>query len=199
MTKRSRVILAVVTLAALAGIAWSILKPGPPDPVYDGHPLSYWVAGGPWGTWKIPSGLDSNAVPYLIQSLKSRDGLFRKAYINLYPRFPAWVRNRLSYPVPAEHKRSMAARLLGSMGSTARPAIPDLVHIVKADDNYYVRRDAINALRTLAYGYDAAVIECLKAASKDKDSQFAIMADQALDYIYLKDALEPGSNDAKIP
>ena len=64
MRKRGRIILAAVILVTLAGLAWWGMAPHTPDPVYDGHPLSWLVVGGtPGGVWHEPANLDTNALP----------------------------------------------------------------------------------------------------------------------------------------
>ena len=218
MRKRGRIILAVVTLAVLVLTAWLLSPSAPPDPVYGGHRLSYWVLTGPVvkvgvDPWGNPYGirlstvpriqilgpqLDSNAVPYLIQTLKTRDGPIRKAYIHSYPHFPAWLRSRLDYPIPAASRVDVAIQYLVNLGPAARPAIPELVRMTGTDEIWSVRRAAINALGDISYSYDDDAVECLKALSKHKNPEISFMADQALQQIYLKPAFEPAQNGANI-
>jgi hypothetical protein len=180
MRKRGRIILTVVILAVLGGFAWHALTPHPPDPVYKGHPLSYWVSGAPGGKWSDPSPLDSNAVPYLVQALKSRDTPLNKAYNHLWPHLPVWLRNRTWVPNYAAGRRFVSCRLLVTMGTNARPAIPDLIRLLNEDDEVAVRAIATEALRSIANRNDAAVVVALTAATKDRDTAVRLQATDAL-------------------
>jgi hypothetical protein len=131
MTKRSRVILSTVAVLAVLGLTvWLVLPSGPPDPVYGGHRLSFYLSViAPSQDWLNTRLLDSNAVPYLIHTLKQHDSSVRRAYIRAYPRLPAWLSSPLGYPVSATRRKFIACDLLGSMGATARPAIQELIHL----------------------------------------------------------------------
>jgi hypothetical protein len=184
MTKRGRIILAVVTLAVLIVIAWSIFKPRPPDPIYGGHRLSWWVLTLPFGNEPVvsPPGLDSNAVPYLIQCLKTRDSPIRKGYRTLYLRFPFWLRNRSNRPIDPWEQRDYCFMLIASLGPAARPAIPELIRLLDSGDGVEAE-GALDALSMIASRDNAAVVEALTAAAQDKDPRVRDSARTALEKI----------------
>ncbi len=201
MRKRRIIILATAVVAVL-GLIWLALSPRPPtvpDPVYDGHPLSFWLdpSSGTNTKVRFPS-LDSNAIPYLIQTLKKHDGAMRKAYDRLWPQLPGWLKGHLPTPFtsnkiflvsagdawreeymifPKSGPRSSAGErvnscyCLGAMGAGARPAIPDLIHLAREDDEGEVRVTAVWALANMARADDKSAVEALMTvATKDKYS-----------------------------
>lgn len=169
MRKRNRIILwSAAVLVVLGLTVWLICPSGPPDPIYNGHRLSWWVSAFCRGRADIPD-LDSNAVPYLIQSLKAHDGLIDRGYSTAFPHFPDWLQNRLSEPDPQRRRVYFASQFLGSLGPTARPAIPDLLHVANTSNDPVARMAAIDALSQISTRNDIAVVQCLAAAARDKD------------------------------
>lgn len=176
MRKRRIIVLAVAIVAVLGGWIWWALwsrVPPPPNPVYDGHPLSQWVdysgfLPSPVG-WDNPAKVprfDSNAVPYLIQTLSARDSVLRKNYFHLWLRLPAGSpRDWLSPPVPAAGLRANAADFLARIGKGARPAIPALLHVLREDGDVGPRMAAAQALTWIADRDDKPVLEALAAAA----------------------------------
>jgi HEAT repeat protein len=171
MRKRGRIILAAVILTALGGFAWWALEPRPPDPVYGGHPLSYWVDL-PSPLPQKPSALDSNAVPYLVQALKSKDGTLRKTYQKLWDHLPGWLQDRAAFPKSAANMRYNACWLLGFLRAKARPAIPELVRLLREDDDENVRMVAADSLGKIANRDDKAAVEALVATVANADSDY---------------------------
>jgi hypothetical protein len=180
MRKRGRIVLAAVIFAVLGGLVWWVMMPRPPDPFYNGHRLSYWVSGAPGGVWSDPTPLDSNAVPYLVQALKSRDTALNIAYNRLWPHLPVWLRSQVWIPNHGAGRRFVSCRLLIKMGASARPAIPELLRILKEDNESPVRVMATDALRSIANRDDKDVIQALVAATKDKDPTVSMQAVGAL-------------------
>jgi hypothetical protein len=186
MTKRSRVILSTVAVLAVLGLTvWLVLPSGPPDPVYGGHRLSFYLSViAPSQDWLNTQLLDSNAVPYLVHTLKQHDSSVRKAYLRVYPRLPTWLSSRLGYPVSAERRKLFACEYLGSMGATARPAIPELISLAASNEEALARVSAIQALARIASRNDADVMACLETASRDGNTSVrtaAVIAIQQLD------------------
>jgi hypothetical protein len=165
MRKRRVIILAAAVVSVLGLIWWAVASrpPRPVDLVYDGHPLSYWV----WTN--VPPGdvgLDSNAVPFLAYSLKSNTRL-RKAYARLWPHLPAWLRPRLPIPMDPALVRVSCCILLASLGAKARPAIPELIRVLRVDDVNVNRAWAAMALGKIARRGDHDALEALVWATKD--------------------------------
>jgi HEAT repeat protein len=197
MTKRRRIILWSATILAVLGLTvWLICPSGPPDPIYGGHRLSFYVAVVPPSqNWMNTELLDSNAIPYLVHTLKQHDGPVRRAYIRVYPRFPVWLSSRLGYPLTAARLKFTACGFLGSLGSTARPAIPDLIQLAGSNEESWTRLAAIQALARIASRNDTNVMACLTTASKDGDISVRTAAVIALQQ------LDPriGPNDVTMP
>jgi hypothetical protein len=195
VSKRGRIILAAVFLAVTGGLVWWLLtplQPGPPDLVYDGHPLSYWVnPPGENGVFKYgqPSvikigiqtsssttsstyiflkSLDSNAVPFLVESLKRQRGGLRRVYNGFWRRAPSWLQNHLPAPKHA-WIRDNTFFFLQTLGVSARPAIPELIRILREEDGDLYHDFAIVTLGVIATRDDKSAVEALVAATRDPD------------------------------
>jgi hypothetical protein len=70
--------------------------------------------------------LGTNAVPYLIKALKTRENYFTKSYSQLYWMTPGFLRKLGPTPVNARTVRANAAVALAGMGHTANSAVPAL-------------------------------------------------------------------------
>lgn len=180
MKKRRVIILATAVVTAL-GVIWWMAASRPPavvDPVYAGHHLSYWLSPSVFTGQNfaarelsfIHSSLDSNAVPYLVQALRTRDGTLRVAYERLWSHFPVWLRARVPYPASAAEVKRDSCFFLQGMGATARPAIQELTRVLRQDESEPVRNGALYALGQIASPDDERVVDALiAAATKDRD------------------------------
>ena len=119
----------------------------------------------------IPS-VDSNAVPYLVQALNSKDGRLRKTYQKLWDHLPGWLQNRVPFPEYAGNVRYRACWILGFLGAKARPAIPELVRILRQDDDENVRMVAAYSLGKIANRDDKAAVEALVATVANANSDY---------------------------
>ena len=178
----------VLALAAVGLLWWSPWAARQaPEPVYNGEPLSYWLANVTIGTrqgatsvtvWRGTKGepdiirqamSDSNAVPFAIKALK-RDTWFAAAYYRqwLWPKLPRSIRKHLP-PASAGHLavRSNAALFLG-MGQDDERIVLALVRALKEDDNPTVRWNAAWALGNLG-NRNRTAAAALSEALKDKD------------------------------
>jgi hypothetical protein len=168
-----------------------------PTPVYEVHPLSYWLT----RRYRFPNGLgvsgvssgpppdplptsllsDSNAVPFLIRALR-REGWVGQAYYRnrLWPKLPPRIKAHLPTP-PADnwHLRQNAAGLLGQMGTLAMPSIPALTRALKEDESIDVRVTAEIALGYLGRG-DKAAEAALKVGFQDTNSELRFVVTNAL-------------------
>lgn len=148
MRKRRIIVLAVAVVAVLGGVIWwavATRPPAVPDPVYGGHRLSYWV-NRPQA--EVGPAMDSNAVPYLAQVLKRRDGPSPNRRMRFWRGIPDWLKNQLGFATPAAEAKAASCQYLGNLGPTARPAIPDLIHVLRGDDYIVVRGTSAWALGT---------------------------------------------------
>ena len=169
----------IVLLGVALWLTW--LTGNSPEPVYEGKPLSYWLARNPEA---YPSSIatDPNAVPILIAALKDRnESWLSLEYEALWPKLPPWIRRRLRPPVnplDLERERESAATVLGSMAALARPAIPGL--IAAFNDSYFdVRGAAVRSLGRLGQA-DPAVAKTLATALQDKNAETRFFAALAL-------------------
>jgi hypothetical protein len=180
--KRGRILYGALLAAVLGGLAWVVLRvpepPGPPEPVYDGHPLGLWVAGfqGPTG----PPKFDSNAIPYLVWTLKRHDGPLRRAANAVLDELPPQMQSGAFLPQFAWVRRFNACQFLNQMGATARPAIPELLRVLAGDEQPAVRAVAAGALGNIAGREDQPVVAALATAAQDKDAMVNNRAGLAL-------------------
>ena len=173
IAKRWPVVGGVLLVAAVALWVWSPWRAR--EPVYDGHPISYWLRQFPptpsWPfkaqTTKGSQALldDPNAVPFLIRALNGQDASLDKAYLR------GWlaagpVQRFVPEPASPFFRRANGALLLARMGAAARPAIPAIIRALKADENGSVRESAAWALGELGKD-DAATVAALGAALTD--------------------------------
>jgi hypothetical protein len=181
-------------VAAVGGVAlWAFLPSGPPDLVYSGHPLSYWVGGDisypDIGFYPV---LDSNAVPYLAEALKRQDGLARRDYQKVWWHLPGWFEARLPVPRRSALEKARACYLFSSLGADARPAIPELIRVFRGDENDDVRSAAAFALCNIANRDDKDVVDALSSATKQPASNFLWLRNIVKGAL---DRLAPGSAD----
>ncbi len=237
--RKRRVIILVAAIVAVLGLMWWALSPrppNPPDPVYEGHRLSYWLdrsspsnALGYHGfevNESFYDSLDSDAVPYLIHTLKATDGLMRRIYLRVWLRLPLALKRHLrapllqprvlagwtgyqqgrkpgmvpmfaSGPISGADLRLESCVLLSWVGADARPAIPELVHLLREDEYSQVRWCAALALGKIANPDDKTALDALNAAIlKDQDQVTKNWAGRALSDIATRAAAKAGVTNA---
>jgi hypothetical protein len=131
MKNRLYLVLGVLLVTALGWATWRALRPGPPEPVYGGRPLSYWVA-----------------------ALKTDSWVGAAIYRNyVWPNSPHLIQEHLPAPDFGMSTKVNAMRMLCAMGEAARPAIPALIQFLNGGpaDGY-----AIHALGYVGKGDQAA-------------------------------------------
>jgi hypothetical protein len=154
-------------VAAVGGLLW--WSPWEPrEPVYEGRPLTYWLAGPTvmigtnasaltslqnvraYTSWKRQVVGDSNAVPFLIKAL-SKHGWFGEPYYreHMWPKLPSWAREHLPAPAWNAQIRQRSALLLGYIGPSAKSAVPALTRAMKNDEDGLVRMSAAAALNEI--------------------------------------------------
>lgn len=200
MRKRIRSLLVVLLFAVLGGLAWQVLRPR--EPVYQGRPISYWIdhtgeislaGNASIGEWNGPQ-LDSNAVPFLVKALQTRDGRLGAAYRNAWLRSPLFVRKLLPRPIWVRAVPVSAAQALGQLGKDAKPAIPGLARLVKED-----HFDAINRHQAAAWALgkidakDPVARAALIGAENDSDPTVRSVATNALKAIDPEAAAKAGA------
>jgi hypothetical protein len=174
IAKRWPVVGGVLLVVALGWAVWQALRQ-PREPVYDGHPISYWLGrmrlqldtAGPELNVSVFRQVvsDSNSVPFLVKALKT-DSWVGAAYYRkwLWPKLPPAIKSHLPPPADNVSTRQTAAILLADLGTMAKPSVPALIRALKEDDNPNVRWTAAAALGNLGKGdksAKAAVTEAL--------------------------------------
>lgn len=133
----------------------------PPDPVYSGHPVSYWfghlcsgVYGGTPRAAAFPaayaefSRMDSQAVPYLVWKFRSDPAGFKQRTIVFLKQF-RWLAPVTDWLVIPSVVRSYAAVALRQMGPRAESALPALLMVYAKEADADVRLNAITALAAI--------------------------------------------------
>jgi hypothetical protein len=142
-----------VALVVMAALAWICLSPR--EVYYADKPLTYWlkmlneVTPGfdPPPEWQA---LGADEVPVLIKALELRDSKVRAVHEKLVN--SAWngsgpaVLKKLPVPWHTEDMAINALMYLARIGARGRPAIPAMIHVLKADRSGFLRDMAAECL-----------------------------------------------------
>lgn len=133
----------------------------PPDPVYSGHPVSYWfghlcsgVYGGTPRAAEFPaayaefSRMDSQAVPYLVWKFRSDPSGFKQRTIVFLKQF-RWLAPVTEWLMNPSDVRAYAAVALRQLGPRAESALPTLLTVQATEADADVRLNAITALAAI--------------------------------------------------
>jgi hypothetical protein len=152
--RRSIQITGVVLLAvgAVAFVWTCLVREG--GPKYDNKLISHWMyESGVWGPLDR-SGLDTNAIPFLIKGLEKRGNPVEKGYQHAFRLLPDWLRARLPRPRYASTYRANALRLLELLGREfpgAKPVmLPDVRRALAANPDPAIRFQAVDVVASLA-------------------------------------------------
>ena len=195
---RRKIVLAAGVVALLSlSVAWLSGLFAPREPVYAGHPISYWInlTNDPpvglilasiypqpatnYSDYPFPA-VDSNAVPYLLQALKRRNGRWQKFYTKWEPKLPAWIQKLVPVPVSADTIHANAAFMLGTIDPVSIESIRALIEALKLDAGRFAGSAEIGALRQLGGPNDRGVRELVEIAATEGDRVLQICAIQAL-------------------
>lgn len=178
-TRRRKIIALALVVVLVVALCALLIPSGPPDPIYNGKHLSYWLSqgrrpvSGPTGPASRPmleKPVDTNALPRLVAALRNDNGM-RKYYERCRNRLPGWLQNRLPAPVPEGLIRFNAADLLMDLGDDARPAIPAVADILKNGRDLDARVWAAAVLGRIGYGDPVARQALIDAAKADQNRQ----------------------------
>lgn len=144
MGKRGRILVAVMALVVAGVVGWSIFRArsGPPDPLYKGRPLSYWLQGyknftqstnlpGFMGANTAVREAGTNAIPLLLQMLNAPDAPRNTTLWRWVFSIP-YVRHHYTFP---GGKNLQAFYAFDTLGRDAAPAVPGLVRILNENSN----------------------------------------------------------------
>ena len=116
-----------------AAVASWLLYPAPPEPTWNGKPLSYWMENlqreggrsGPPFSFGIPH-IGPKALPCLVRDLSRRDSLLNDLWFKIHPKLPSFVRQKFRAVKSRARIRWAAARGLQELGPFASSALPAL-------------------------------------------------------------------------
>jgi hypothetical protein len=149
MKKRNRILLAALVVVVIGGLMWMALRE-PPEPVYQGKPLSVWLrsyeAAGVLQTSQETDNavrsMGTNSIPFLLQRMRANDSSLQRRLVHLA------VKQRLvkfRY-TPASALRCEAVVAFGRLGTSASNAVPELIKICKWNTSTEVQCDTMEAL-----------------------------------------------------
>src|SRR5262245_8675003 len=182
MKRRRKIFAVVIGLGIIIGIRAILVPSSPPDPVYDGKPLSYWLTHEKIS--QSTSGiitsepaldytrLDTNAIPYLVYAFERRDGRARRGYAQIWIKLPSQLQSRLPKPRDTRAIRGLALAYLLKLEVFNSPqAISAMVRTIEDDEEtYWLKWWAIFFLEK-GQSKDPAVIQALCHGLKDKDER----------------------------
>lgn len=141
MGKRGRILVVSVAIVVLGVVGWSIFhaSSAPPEPMYKGKPLSYWlqgyvIASGPSATTHANTAVraaGTNAIPLLLRMLQTQDSPTENKLVAWAFSIP-YVREHYTRPFDESFQAWQGFRDLGII---AAPAIPDLIKILNENTN----------------------------------------------------------------
>lgn len=170
--KRQRTFILLLLIAVLIAFAWH--RRSQHGPVYQGRPVSEWVAlalkdddSGVNDAAHTVVKIGAPAVPFIIEQ-----GLYDKKHLFLNKKIE-WLRWHLPEKIrwretdPCNGRHGTAAWMLSEIGKPAHAAVPDIINCIEhCPDNHYVQwLDLIDALRDVSEGNDEAVPYLTKFAN----------------------------------
>ncbi len=173
MNPRLKRILAgvVAGLVIFAGSVWVLIHTlGEHEPIYQGKPIGYWEARMNSPVAEVSNEtrivIATRIIPQLTKTMfhDTRDSTLRRALVDQLNNLPGVT----IYFTPAEGRRARAAGDLGSLGSRAEAAIPDLIKAIRGKDEA-VRVAAVSALGQI-HGQPETVLPLLTSCLEDPQS-----------------------------
>ncbi|HWY74071.1 MAG TPA: HEAT repeat domain-containing protein [Verrucomicrobiae bacterium] len=205
MTARKKILAGLVVITVLGGVAWLIFRTREPDPIYEGKPLSYWVArnqpreGFRPALYKTDAQraeaeaqragaqvqmaqadaavrhAGTNAIPLLLRLMRAYDSASKRKLI-------AWAEKRgiikpfvLTEAIP-HHQAACGFEALGADGKSA---VPELMRIYKAKRSWDSQDTVLQALGSISVGAEES-IPLLVGATTNPEPVLRIDAVEAL-------------------
>lgn len=152
--QRKYILLAILVLT-VCGLGLALfLSHEPPEPTYDGKPLSYWLQACGRSVFGLYTGaipqhpteeeashaireMGTNAVPPLLRMLRAHDSKLKTKVMDLLQR-QDWIE---IYSEPAVYKNIKAASAFEILGPSAGNAVPQLIHILETDSSAFAQQN----------------------------------------------------------
>jgi hypothetical protein len=170
MEKRGRVLIAVVAVAVLATLVWTLLA-RPSEPVYKGGSLSYWLIQRTDSNSKAERdeaatairAMGTNAIPTLLRMMRAKESRFKSRW--LARRWYGLFEMHFSEPAGIVARAEEGFDVLGT---DAASAVPELSKILDETLSPECASRTANALGNIGPDGRAAVPSLLRAATKTK-------------------------------
>jgi HEAT repeat protein len=212
MKRRVLIAFAILLLLVLWAITWGLARH---VPSVHGKPETLMIkslanAAGP-GAYGQEQSLGPEAVPVLLQALKSQPGTFARAYSNTWSELPASLQSNLPAPVDDANIRIRASALLVQQKSGAGIPLSALARALN-DSEWAVRVNALVCLCKFILPESrpdkADIFPLLVTATEDSRMEVRMSAVNCLGFYkdqpdrvipYLTNALADYSPDVRIP
>jgi hypothetical protein len=180
--KRTRILLLVAALVAVAALAWVFV--GLPDEHYAGKPLKYWfrmlndLSPGfdPPDEWRT---LGTNEIAVLVKALRLRDSkvnaLRWKLFSSTWNGKGLQIFKKLPVPLYSDDVALNALLILSRMGARGKAAYPAMIHVLKKDRSGFLRGMAAECLCVMEPN-DALVRPALVASLSDTNLNPIVVA-----------------------
>ena len=168
MKKKFRMTLAILLVALLGLVIWQIISPGEPEPVYQGRPLSFWLANAAEPVIDIENpkptlhqamrAMGTNSVPALLRMLRANDPAWKLKLIALGQK-----QNLIKIEhVPASELNYRAALGFEQLGTDASNTVPTLIKLYQQTSSEDSRRYIAQSLGAIGPSAKTAVSELVK-------------------------------------
>jgi HEAT repeat protein len=169
------VVLCAVSLIAVLFVVWNSNYVH--EPVYKGKRLTGWVEQWKTNRWNIPKtasnraaekeaetairAIGTNAIPFLLASLKAREAKWRDYARNMLPR--QWHAHLGLNGNRVGRRKEIGANGLAALGEQAAPAVPELIQLIRSSDKdaSYLAVWALGSLRSGATSAIPVLVQCL--------------------------------------
>jgi HEAT repeats len=181
MRKWSRILAALLVVAVLGGLAWLLLRPREPEPMYEGKPLTYWLqAFSPYYDQPISGAagpttenandavrlLRTNAIPTLLRLLKTPDAPLTSWFFGLL-RKQHFIPIHYTSPLGLPNEASEGFKVLGIECECS--VLPELMQIYNRHPNMKSRQVIPDILADIGPRAKVAV-PLLVSATSDADA-----------------------------
>jgi hypothetical protein len=215
MRKKRTILIAIVPAMLLAGLAWIIFHPKsePPEPMYQGKPLSQWLAAyDPANTNRQPAlmketqnairQMGTNSIPIMLRMLERHDSPIKARFMELMRRQSLFKTEF----IPELNRYERAAMGLEVLGQRASNAVPELIRIYDMNHSQNSQVIIARVLGLMGPTAQAAVPSLLRDAASTNNYLYAsavfalsrICSDAHTAVPVLVDALQSSNRSVRI-